>query len=48
MAAAEHRLANGHEVGDGVVAIANELCAFSGSGRGSVEGACVLLGGCLR
>jgi hypothetical protein len=29
MAATEHGLANGHEVRDRVVAIADELCAFS-------------------
>jgi hypothetical protein len=33
MAATEHGLANGHEIGDGVVAIADKLCAFSERSR---------------
>lgn len=50
MAATQHGLANGHEIGDSMVAIANKLWAFSmGAGMRvqSVEGL-VLRGDCLQ
>ena len=46
MAATEHGLANGHEVGNGVPAIADELYAVRSAGRLSAAWGRILRGGC--
>jgi hypothetical protein len=48
MAATKHGLANGHEVRDRVVAIANKLYAIRMRKLRRVQLGEVLLGGCLR
>lgn len=48
MATAKHGRANGHEVRDRVVSIANKLYAFSMRPRTRVGSEVVLLGDCSR